>query len=143
MKVLSIVLGVILFLAILANLHTIIASVKWYSFNQNKIVSSETKVITYDDIFERLYHQRKMASELEHSIVYSRIGDEVRKGADEATDYEIFLSHNDHITFLKVRLPVTTYEDGEKSIEFVSGKGEVLQIFEDGEWQEFDDSRQE
>ncbi len=137
MKKVSMVLGVILFLAILANLHTIIASAKWYSFEHNKIVSTETMIITYDDILERLYHQRKMASELEDSIVYSRIGDEVRKGADDASDYEIVLSHNDHLASLKVKLPITTYKDDDKTIEFISGKGEVLEILEDGQWKGF------
>ncbi|WP_226673528.1 hypothetical protein [Rossellomorea aquimaris] len=137
MKKLSVVVGVILLLAILANLHTIIASAKWYSFEQSKIVTTETKIITYDDILERLYHQRKFASELEDTIVYSRIGDEVRKGADDASDYEIVLSHNDHLASLKVKLPITKYKDDDKTIEFISGKGEVLEILEDGQWKDF------
>lgn len=143
MKKISIVLGVILLVAILANLHTIIASAKWYSFEHNKNVSTETKTITYRDMFERLYQQRKVAAELEDTIVYSRIGDEVRKGADEASDYEILLSHNEQITSLKVKLPITTYTDGDKNLEFISGHGEVLEICEDGHWEDFNGSLQE
>ncbi|MGG4166279.1 hypothetical protein ABEW00_02175 [Rossellomorea vietnamensis] len=143
MKKISIVFGVILLVAILANLHTIIASAKWYSFEQNKNVSTQTKTITSRDIFERLYLQREVAAELEDSIVYSRIGDKVRKGADEASSYEILLMDNVQITSLKVELPITTYDDGDKSIEFISGKGKVLEVFEDGQWEDFNGSLQE
>ncbi|MCA0151053.1 hypothetical protein LCD52_20150 [Rossellomorea vietnamensis] len=143
MKIISIVLGVILLVAKLANLHTIIASAKWYSFEHNKNVSTETKTITYRDMFERLYQQRKVAAELEDTIVYSRIGDEVRKGADEASDYEILLAHNEQITSLKVKLPITTLTDGDKNLEFISGHGEVLEICEDSHWEDFNGSLQE
>lgn len=143
MKKISIVLGVILLVAILANLHTIIASAKWYSFEHNKNVSTENNTITYRDIFERLYQQRKVAAELEDTIVYSKIGDEVRKGADEATDYEILLAHNEQITSLKVKLPITTFTDGDKTIEFISGHGEVLEICENGQWEDFNGSLHE
>lgn len=137
MKKLRIILGVILLVAILANLHTLIASVKLYSFEHNKKVVTETKVITFREVFETLYQQRELAAELEDSIIYSLIGDQVRKGADEASDHERFLSHNDHITSLKVKLPITTYKDDDKTFEFISGKGKVLEIFEDGEWKGF------
>ncbi len=140
MKKLSIILGVILLVTILANLHTIIASAKWYSFEHHKEVSTETKTITFREIFEILYQQREVAAELEDSLTYSLIGDEVRKGADDAADYERFLAHNDHITSLKVKLPVTTYQDDNKTIEFISGKGEVLELFEDGQWKGFNGS---
>jgi hypothetical protein len=42
MKKISI-LGVIFLVAILTNLHTILASAKWYSFEHNKKVSTEKK----------------------------------------------------------------------------------------------------
>ncbi|MHA7138585.1 hypothetical protein ACRTEV_15215 [Rossellomorea arthrocnemi] len=143
MKKLNIILSVILLVAILANLHTIIASVKLYSFEHDKKDVTGTKVITFREIFEMLYQQRELAAELEDSITYSLIGEEVRKGADEASDYERFLSHNDHITSLKVKLPITTYKDDDKTIEFISGKGKVLEIFEDGEWKGFNGPSEE
>ncbi|KPL57964.1 hypothetical protein [Rossellomorea vietnamensis] len=65
------------------------------------------------------------------------------KGADEASTYEILFMDNDQITSLKVELPITTYDDGDKSIEFISGKGEVLEVCEDGQWEEFNGSLQE
>jgi hypothetical protein len=41
---------------------------------------------------------------------------------------------------IKVKLPITTYKDGDKKIEFISGKGEVLKIFENGKWNDFNNS---
>ncbi|KPL60978.1 hypothetical protein [Rossellomorea vietnamensis] len=140
MRKISIILGVIILIVILANISDIIAHAKLYGFEQNKSVTTETKVVTFREIFETLYEQREVARELEDSIIYSLIGDEVRKGADEASVYEIFLDQNKQIESLKINLPITKYEDGDKTIEFISGKGEVLEVFEDGQWEEFDGS---
>ncbi|MCA1057495.1 hypothetical protein LCL96_01015 [Rossellomorea aquimaris] len=140
MKKISFIIGVIILIVILANLHTILEQVKWYSLEDNKKVATETKVVTFPELFDLLHRQRELAAELEDTVTYSLIGDEIRKGADDASDYERFLMHNDSITKIKVRLPITTYQDDDKTLEFISGKGEVIGIFEDGRWKGFDGS---
>ncbi|RBP04434.1 hypothetical protein [Rossellomorea aquimaris] len=92
MRKISIILGVVIFIVLLANISDIIAHAKLYMFEQNKNVTTETKVVTFRDIFETLYEQREVARELEDSILYSLIGDEVRRGADEAYVYEVLLA---------------------------------------------------
>jgi hypothetical protein len=140
MKKMSIILGVVILIVILANISDIAAHAKLYSFHNNKTVTTETKVITFDEIFETLYQQRNLAEELEGSKIYSLIGDEVRKGADDASDYEIFLEKHRQINSIKVELPITTYKDEDRSIKFISGKGEVLEILKNGQWKEFNGS---
>ncbi|MGM0842875.1 MAG: hypothetical protein ACQEWE_19235 [Bacillota bacterium] len=140
MRKISIILGVVIFIVLLANISDIIAHAKLYMFEQNKNVTTETKVVTFRDIFETLYEQREVARELEDSIIYSLIGDEVRRGADEASVYEVFLTRNRQIQSLKIRLPITSYEDDDKKIEFISGEGEVLEVFQNGQWEEFSGS---
>ena len=140
MKKIFLVLGVIILIAILANLPNIMAHAKLYSFENNKEVTTETKVVNFKEIYEVLYHQRELAAELEDSKVYHLIGDEVRKGADEAGVYEGLLHKNDVTTSIKVKLPIAKYEDDDKTIEFISGEGEVLEIFENGKWKEFNGS---
>ena len=140
MKKISIILGVVILIVILANISDIIAHAKLYGFEQNKKVTTETKVITFREIFESLYEQREVARELEGSILYSLIGDEVRRGADEASVYEVFLAHNKQIKSLKVKLPITTYKVDDKTMEYISGKGEVLEVFENGQWKKFNGS---
>ncbi|WP_421385316.1 hypothetical protein ACOJQI_11290 [Bacillus salacetis] len=86
---------------------------------------------------DTLHQQRGLAQELRYSRKYSLIGDEVQKGLDDADDYEMFLNRHPQISSLKVKLPITTYKDEDKSIEFISGKGKVLEILENGQWKEF------
>ncbi|WP_064094240.1 hypothetical protein [Rossellomorea aquimaris] len=140
MKKLSIILGVVILILILANLSQIVAHTKLYSFNNNKKVTNETKVITFDEIFQTLYQQMRLAQELRHSMKYSLIGDEVLKGLDDASDYEMFLGENNQIKSIKVKFPITTYKDDDMIIKFISGKGEVLGIFENGQWTGFNGS---
>ncbi|MGA9288603.1 MAG: hypothetical protein WBV93_09700 [Anaerobacillus sp.] len=140
MKKISIILGVVILIVILANMQSIVAHTKLYSFNNNKKVSTEIKIVTFEEIFESLYQQMELASELEDSTTYSLIGDEVRKGLDDASDYERFLHNHPSINSFKVELPITTYKDEDRTIEFISGKGELLEILENGEWKEFNGS---
>lgn len=140
MRKISIILGVVILIVILANISDIIAHAKLYTFEQNENVTTETKVVTFREIFEILYAQREKAKELEDSIIYSLIGDEVRRGADEASVYEVFLALNQQIQSLKIRLPITTYKDDDNTIEFISRKGEALEVLENGQWKEFNGS---
>lgn len=136
-KTVSILLGVVVLVVILANIQNIVAQARLYSFNNNKQVTTETRVITFDEIFETLHEQRGLAEELRHSRTYTLIGDEVQKGLDEASDYEMILNKYPQISSLKVELPITTYKDDDRTIEFISGKGEVLEILKNGQWKEF------
>ncbi|MEL3970657.1 hypothetical protein AAEO50_00040 [Rossellomorea oryzaecorticis] len=140
MKKMSLILGVVILIIILANISDIVAHAKLYSFHNNKKETTETKVITFDEIFETLYQQRNLAVELEGSTSYSLIGDEVRKGADDASDYEIFLKKHPQINSIKIELPIITYKDDDRTIEFISGKGEVVEILKNGQWKEFNRS---
>ncbi|MGR3763282.1 hypothetical protein [Rossellomorea sp. NS-SX7] len=140
MKKMSILLGVVILIVISANITTIVAHIKLYSFNNNKKVTTETKVLTFEEIFETLHQQRNLAKKLEGSKEYSLIGDKVRKGADDASDYEIFLRKHPNINSIKVKVPIIIYKDDDKTIEFISGKGEVLEILENGQWKEFNGS---
>jgi hypothetical protein len=140
MKKISILLGVVILIVILANITDIVAHTKLYSFNNNKKVTTETKVITFEEIYQTLRQQRGLAQELEDSIKYSLIGDEVRKGLDDASNYEVFLRMHPQINSIKVELPIITYKDDDRTIKFISGKGKVLEIAENGQWKEFDGS---
>ncbi len=139
-KKVSTTLGVIVLIAILINIPNIVAYPKLYSFNNNKEVTTETKIITFDEIYETLHQQRGLAQELENSTKYSLIGDVVRKGLDDASEYVILLRKHPQINSIKVELPIITYKDDNKTIEFISGKGEVLATLEDGQWKEFNGS---
>jgi hypothetical protein len=140
MKKISILLGVVILIVILANITNIVAHTKLYSFNNNKKVTTETKVITFEEIYQTLRQQRGLAQELEDSTKYSLIGDEVRKGLDDASNYEVFLRMHPQINSIKVELPIITYKDDDRTIEFISGKGKVLEIVENGQWKEFNGS---
>ncbi|MFL8937659.1 hypothetical protein ACKA06_12770 [Rossellomorea oryzaecorticis] len=137
MKKISILLGVVILIVVLANITHIVAHTKLYSFNQHKKITTETRVITFEDIFETLHQQRGLAEELRHSKVNSLIGEEVQKGLDDASDYEMFLRKHPQINTIKVELPIVTYKDDDRTIEFISGKGKVLEVLEDGQWKEF------
>ncbi|QST00861.1 hypothetical protein IMZ31_04630 [Pontibacillus sp. ALD_SL1] len=139
-KTVSIIVGVVALIFILANIPNIIAQAKLYSYNNNKQVTTETRVITFDEIFETLYQQMKLAQELRGSTKYSLIGDEVRTGLDDAYDYARFLDKHPQINSMKVELPIITYKDDDRTIRFISGKGEVLEIEENGEWKEYNGS---
>ncbi|KGP74708.1 hypothetical protein [Pontibacillus yanchengensis] len=139
-KTVSIILSIAALIFILANIPNIVAHVKLYSFNANKQVTTETKVLTFDKAFETLYQQRELAQRLEDSTKYSLIGEQVRKGIDDASDYEIFLRKHSQINSIKVELPISTYKDADRTIEFISGKGEVLEISENGQWKKFNGS---
>ncbi|MGG1686886.1 hypothetical protein [Pseudalkalibacillus sp. NRS-1564] len=128
-KKISIILGAVILIVILANISNILAHAKLYSFENNKNVETETKVVTFNEIFDILTEQRELEEELKTSTKYSLIGDEVRKGIDEASDYERYLAENKQIKSIKIKIPITTYKDHDKTIEFISGKGEMLEIF--------------
>ncbi|MDO6658749.1 hypothetical protein [Anaerobacillus sp. 1_MG-2023] len=132
MRKFSVILSVIIIIAILANISNIVAHVKLYSFENNKKVTTETKVVTFNEMYDILHQQRELAKELEGSKEYSLIGDEVRKGLDEASQHEGFLHDNNEVKSIKLKLPITKYKDDDKIIEFISGKGEVLEVFENG-----------
>lgn len=139
-KTIFIIVGAVALVVILANIPNIMAQVKLYSFKHHKQVTTETRVITYDKIFETLHQQRGLAEELRHSRTYALIGAEVQKGLDDASDYEVFLSKHPTIHSIKVELPIVTYKDDERKITFISGKGEVIEIFKNGQWKEFNGS---
>ncbi|BCB05228.1 hypothetical protein [Bacillus sp. KH172YL63] len=138
MRKIGIILGVIVLVVLLANVRTLVAYAKLYSFEQAKIVTIETKELTFEELFGTLHEQRNLAEQLEDSFVYSLIGDEIRRGADEASKHVIFLREHEKITAIKLELPVTTYEDGKQNVTFISGQGEVIEVLEEGEWKAFD-----
>jgi hypothetical protein len=139
-KTVSIVVGVFILMILLANIPNIIAYTAFYSYDKNKEITTETRVVTFGEIFETLHQQRGLSQELRHSKKYRLIGDEVQKGLDEAATHEMFLENQSEIHSIKVELPITTYKDDEKTIEFISGKGKVLEVLENGQWKEFSGS---
>lgn len=126
-KTVSLILGVIL-LVILINLSSIIAHI-----DHNKQVTTETKVLSYKEIREKYYQQMLLAQKLEGSIKYSLVGNEVRKGYD-AVSYDVDFLHDNQQIKVKIELPITTYKDSNMTINFISGEGYILKIFEDGKW---------
>jgi competence protein ComGC len=129
-KIALIVLVIIVLITIVINIPNITAQAKWYSFKRHKKVETVTKVVTLHDMADLLHDQRTLAGELQDSSTYSLIGDEVRNGLDEASRHEVFLQQHDEIESIKVRLPVTFYKDKNKTIEFISGEGEVVEEYE-------------
>ncbi|MEW4327009.1 hypothetical protein Q0N12_10065 [Rossellomorea marisflavi] len=120
----------IIVLATLAiNIPNIIAQAKWYAFERHKDVETVTKTVTLHDLADLLHDQRALAGELQDSSTYSLIGDQVRKGLDEASGHEVFLQQHDDIDSIKIRLPITSYKDKNKAIEFISGEGEVVETY--------------
>ncbi|WP_044022383.1 hypothetical protein [Bacillus sp. SG-1] len=139
-KTIYIIAGVFILIIILANVPKIMAYANLYSFDKNKEVTTEERVVSFDEISETLHQQRKLAQELEGTRKYSLIGDEVRKGLDEAIEHQMFLDNHPQVNSIKVKVPITTYKDDNKTIEFISGEGEVLEILENGQWKKFNGS---
>ncbi|MEW4288461.1 hypothetical protein [Rossellomorea marisflavi] len=130
MKKAGLVIVCILVLATLAiNIPNITAQAKWYAFERHKDVETVTKTVTLHDLADMLHDQRALAGELQDSSTYSLIGDQVRKGLDEASRHEVFLQQHDDIDSIKIRLPITSYKDKKKAIEFISGEGEVVETY--------------
>ncbi len=72
MKKISIILGAVILIAIVANRPNIVANAKLYSFENNKKVSTETKVVTFHEVFGILHKQTELGEELENSTTYSK-----------------------------------------------------------------------
>ncbi|MCA1054020.1 hypothetical protein LCM10_03390 [Rossellomorea aquimaris] len=139
MKKMSIILGIITLLFILANITKIASHARLYSFKHSKITTTETKILSANQLFDIIHQQMKLREKLESKRTYKLINDEIIKGDDELRNaYASILDTT--VTKVKVSLPVTTYEDHNMTIEFVSGNGELLEIFENGEWKDFNGS---
>ncbi len=135
-RTVSIVLGFIILIIILIYLPSIIAQMKKYSFDHNKQLTIETKVISYKEFREMYYQQMKLAQKLEGTIKYSLIAKEVRKGYDAVT-YDVFFLEDRPQIKVKIELPITKYMDNNMTINFISGAGNILEIYEDGKWKAF------
>ncbi|MGV3464274.1 MAG: hypothetical protein ACO1OT_03150 [Heyndrickxia sp.] len=134
-KTVFIILGIIL-IFILINLPSIIAHIKKYSFDHNKQITKETKVVSYKELREMYYQQMKLAQKLEGTKKYIFIAKEVRKGYDEVSYDVDFLQDRQQIK-VKIELPITKYKDNHMKINFISGEGIILEIYEDGKWKDF------
>ncbi|MDH5162555.1 hypothetical protein [Heyndrickxia oleronia] len=135
-KTVSIVLGFIILIIILINLPSMIAHMKKYSFDHNKQFSIETKVISYKELREMYYQQMKLAQKLEGTIKYSLVAKEIRKGYDAVT-YDVYFLEDRPQIKVKIELPITKYKDSNMTINFISGTGKILEIYEDGKWKAF------
>ncbi|GIN37443.1 hypothetical protein J19TS1_03920 [Heyndrickxia oleronia] len=82
------------------------------------------------------YQQMKLAQKLEGTIKYSLIAKEVRKGYDAVT-YDVFFLEDRPQIKVKIELPITKYKDNNMTINFISGAGNILEIYEDGKWKAF------
>jgi hypothetical protein len=128
-KTILIVIGITALITLIISIPNITAQAKWYAFERHKNVDTVTKTVTLHDLADMLHDQRTLAGELQNSSTYSLIGDQVRKGLDEASRHEVFLQQHDEIDSIKIRLPITSYKDKNKTIEFISGEGEVVETY--------------
>ncbi|MBO8164186.1 MAG: hypothetical protein H0Z34_10760 [Brevibacillus sp.] len=108
------------------------------SFDKKKEVVTETIVVSSDELFAIAYKQLNLAQKLDSSTKYSLVADEVRDGYEEVTLMYHYLYKHPDIESIKVELPITRYQDNNKTIEFISGKGNIIKVLENGEWKDFE-----
>ena len=75
-----------------------------------------------------------MAEKLEKTDKYSLIAREIRDASDDIMDYEFLLHKHPTIDAIKVEFPLISYHDETTTIDFISGKGNLLEVRENGEW---------
>jgi hypothetical protein len=124
-KPILIVIGITALITLIISIPNITSQAKWYAFERHK----DVETVTLHELADMLHDQRALAGELQDSSTYSLIGDQVRKGLDEASRHEVFLQQHDEIDSIKIRLPITSYKDKKKAIEFISGEGEVVETY--------------
>ncbi|RLQ93658.1 hypothetical protein [Falsibacillus albus] len=132
----SILGGIALVIIILASISTIMSHVKFYSFEHNKKVTTETKVVNADELWHIIFPQSILAEKLDNSTKYSLIVKEMRKNFNELFD-ELNMIINSPDVKVKITYPITTYKDKDQTIRFVSGKAEILEVNENGQWKDF------
>ncbi len=111
-----------------------------YSFDHNKEVFTETKVVSRTEFLEIVHHQRKLAQRLESSKKYALVAEEVREGLDKA--FHAFYVIDEHLNYelLTVEYPITKYKDQEYTIEFMSGKVTISKVkAKNGDWIDYDE----
>lgn len=106
------------------------------SFDHEKAVVTETIEVNPDELWDRIMQQMKLARKLEDTKKYSLIAKEIRKGEDELSDIYTYVKDEQQIK-LKIAVPITRFLDNEMKIEFISGKGEVLEVFHNHQWKNF------
>ncbi|WP_349408736.1 hypothetical protein [Pseudalkalibacillus sp. SCS-8] len=124
-----------------ANLPSIIANIEKFTLDRNKDVFTEVKVLTEQELLDIAMQQMDSTQELEASMRYSLVGEESRHGLDRLRDAHVILVQNPDIESIKIELPMTRYIKDDKTIEFISGKGKILEVFENGEWKAYEDSQ--
>ena len=132
-------LFIILVITISANIPNIMAHAKYYSFEHNKKVTTETKVVNADDLWHLVFPQSVLAEKLEHTKKYSLIVKEMRKNFDELNNERNMILKTPEVK-VKITFPITTYKDKDRTIRFVSGKAEILEVYENGQWNDFNGS---
>ena len=136
-KTVFIISAFILLIAIIAYSPSIKAYYNKYLLGRNKEVVIETKVISSGEFSTIIHEQMKLAQRLESSAKYSLVGEEVRDGYEEVSLTLHFLYEQPEIKNIKIELPITRYQNNEETIEFISGKGNILEVYSKGKWKPF------
>ncbi|WP_345240706.1 hypothetical protein [Pontibacillus salipaludis] len=137
-KVGVILIGAIILIVTVVSIPTLRAQMKLNAFEDEKQVSNETKVVTFDEFWDLYYTQTELAQELEATTKYSLIAEKVRDGNYKASTISQYLHEHQDLK-VKIEIPITTYKDDNKTITFISGEGEILEVYKDGQWKEFDE----
>ncbi|GAA0336524.1 hypothetical protein GCM10008967_28600 [Bacillus carboniphilus] len=107
------------------------------SFDNNKEVAIEAKAVSFDELYLNAFQQMKLAQQLESSTKYSLVAEEVRDGYEKTNETLHFLKEHPNIKSIKVELPITRYKDKDNIIEFISGKGKIIEVLINDEWVEY------
>ena len=122
---------IVIITILLINIPNFISYAGLYSFDKNKETSTETEVVTFIEIVEVLNQQSGLGRELRNTYKYRLVSEEVFEAYDEVRQYELLFIKSPDIKSIKVKWPITTYKDGDKTIKFVSGKGEIIEKYEE------------
>jgi hypothetical protein len=136
-KTVFIILAFSLLIGIIFYSPTIIAHFNKYLLDRNKEVVTETKVMSFDEFYTIVFKQMKLAQRLESSTKYSLVGKEVRDGYEEVSLTLHFLHEHPEIKNIKIELPITRYQNNEETIEFISGQGNILEVYSKGKWEPY------
>jgi len=135
-KTVFIILAFSLSIAIIFYSPTI-AHLNKYLLDRNKEVVTETKIISSDEFYTIVSQQMKLAQKLKSSTKYSLVGKEVRDGYEEVSLTLHFLHKHPEIKNIKIELPITRYQNNKETIEFISGQGNILEVYSKGKWDPF------
>lgn len=121
--------GILLFL-FLAFIFTLI-----FLPSEKRTEKYVTKIVTKDDLYWLERNQRELANDLREEN--QSLSDEMLKAAIDMYSNLDIMVDNPHYNQLEIKLPLITYEKNGETIEFFTGKGEILRVHTKDGWSDY------